>query len=288
MILVLRQMSQRFRLAVILVVGLASFGGLAHAQSDDASQGLNAYRSNCSSCHGEAGEGVPGVFPPLVEHIAGVTELESGTDYLLHVLLFGLEGPILVNGEQYNGVMPGWGHLPDSTLISLMNFVLAEWGTPESEVTVDLDDISRARDSELAPEDVYNYRSEIGLAMPGGSDVQMAIESFTSSQASSGQSLYRNNCASCHGDDLRGNIDGPELVGDYFLSYWGDRSAAELYGYAKANMPPGRPGSLEDQQYLDIITWILTNNGHIAEGSQPWRPENHALQQIKNNAGQNN
>lgn len=254
----------------------------AFAQDDQDAQGQNAFMSNCASCHGSTGEGISGVFPPLAGHVEVIAELEGGADYLLEVMVFGVEGPILVNGEKYNGVMPAWAHLGDSTLAAIANYVLSEWGDSAIDVIVEAD-VEAIRVADKSAKEVYFHRTEIGLEMPDDDGGPVEMTGFTASQAATGQSLYRNNCASCHGDDLRGNIDGPELVGDYFLAYWGERSVAELYGYAKGNMPPGRAGTLEDQQYLDIVTWILSNNGHIAEGSQPWRPDDAVLQQIKNN-----
>jgi hypothetical protein len=44
-------------------------------------------------------------------------------------------------------------------------------------------------------------------------------------------------------------------------------------------MPPGRRGSLDDQAYLDIVTYILRFN-NIPAGKQALQPDINLLRQI--------
>ena len=87
---------------------------------------------------------------------------------------------------------------------------------------------------------------------------------FTEAQAASGRTAYGRSCAECHGAALRGAVHGPELTGRGFLTNWGARNAAALYEYVRAEMPPGLGGSLPRGTYLNIVAYLLQENGHAA------------------------
>jgi mono/diheme cytochrome c family protein len=92
--------------------------------------------------------------------------------------------------------------------------------------------------------------------------------SFTAEQVERGQAAYSQNCQDCHGSTLdNGEFGGPPLKGSYFRNHWGAGSVADLTGYAKALMPPDRPGRLSDQTYTDLVAFLLSNNGY-APGSR--------------------
>jgi mono/diheme cytochrome c family protein len=94
--------------------------------------GATTYAANCAACHQENGEGLPGSFPPLAGHLAEVAGEEGGRDYLINVVLFGLEGEIAVGGQTYNGVMPGWAFLSDEEIAAVINHALTAWGNQEA------------------------------------------------------------------------------------------------------------------------------------------------------------
>ena len=87
---------------------------------------------------------------------------------------------------------------------------------------------------------------------------------FLEAQAASGRTAYGRSCASCHGATLRGAAHGPELTGRGFLGNWGPQTAAALYRYVRAEMPPGLGGSLSNAAYLNIVAYLLQQNGHAA------------------------
>jgi hypothetical protein len=43
---------------------------------------------------------------------------------------------------------------------------------------------------------------------------------------------------------------------------WCGGTVAELVAYARAKMPPDRPGSLTDQNYADLTAFLLDANGY--------------------------
>ncbi len=100
---------------------------------------------------------------------------------------------------------------------------------------------------------------------------QPSAGSFTAAQAASGRASYERHCAACHLPDLRG-ATGPELTGSSFLNGWGSRPASDLLTLIRSTMPPGADGTLSDQDYLEVLAYILQVNGHVA-GNQPLRAD---------------
>ena len=106
----------------------------------------------------------------------------------------------------------------------------------------------------------------LGIAAPAGAQ-PAAGGAFLDAQAASGRTAYGRSCASCHGAALRGAMHGPDLTGPSFLSNWGSQTAAALYEYLWAEMPPGLGGSLPSGTCLNIVAYLLQVNGH-ATGPQ--------------------
>ncbi len=94
--------------------------------------------------------------------------------------------------------------------------------------------------------------------------------STTGDQTAVGAKLYAENCASCHGNGGEGNAKAPAVVGRGALPLdppAGHKrtakfhTAADIFQFVKANMPPDKPGSLTDEQYAAILTFDLKANG---------------------------
>ncbi len=81
--------------------------------------GREVYEKHCMACHQTDGSGVPGFFPPLVN-----TDWVSGNkERLIGTVLFGLEGPIEVNGELYSNVMPRQSYLSDKEIADVLTYI---------------------------------------------------------------------------------------------------------------------------------------------------------------------
>ena len=78
--------------------------------------------------------------------------------------------------------------------------------------------------------------------------------------SASGEALYADNCATCHGLNLRGSAHGNTLKGAEFLGQWEQREAMALLAYNRANMPPGGAGKLSDAQHAAITAWLIEAN----------------------------
>lgn len=103
--------------------------------------GGKVYTSNCASCHGPAGAGVPGAFPPL----AGNKAILGSDKYVSDVLLYGLQGQINAGGQNYNGVMPAWaGTLSDAEIAAVLTHIRSTWGNSAPAVKADTVKTERA------------------------------------------------------------------------------------------------------------------------------------------------
>jgi mono/diheme cytochrome c family protein len=91
--------------------------------------GAEIYQDFCIQCHLNNGEGVSGVIPPLVksDYLANNVELS------IKAIKYGLSGPIVVNGEKYNGVMQEQG-LDDVEIADVLNYILNNWGNEFKEI----------------------------------------------------------------------------------------------------------------------------------------------------------
>ncbi len=97
---------------------------------------------------------------------------------------------------------------------------------------------------------------------------QGAAGPYTAQQADSGRAAYATNCAGCHAADLSGIGNALPLSGLPFTGGWGGRTVADLVGFMEGAMPPNNPGSLGEQNYLNIAAFILQSNGARA-GNTP-------------------
>jgi len=91
--------------------------------------GKNVFTNTCFACHQANGEGVPNAFPPLAasDYLAK-NDLSSIIDIVIH----GKTGPITVNGNTYDGVMPAQS-LTDEEVANVLTYVFANWGNKRQE-----------------------------------------------------------------------------------------------------------------------------------------------------------
>ena len=260
------------------------------AQSEEKKKQDQLYNSYCSNCHQSEGEGLPGVFPPLAGHVPDIYGVSEGENYLIWVLLYGLEGEISVKGKSYRGKMPSFSHLADQEIASLLDHILTSWKNrerlPFDYNPVDFVDIVPFRHKELSSQKVYELRkelvgerTEVGKTLQTipevGENVWISIE-----QVERGKVTYNKHCVSCHGFSLRGGeFDGVPLSGNYFAKRWDGKSIEGLLTYIKASMPPGLGGRFSTSTYLDLVAYILKANGY-PEGEQYLGSNLESLNQI--------
>lgn len=99
---------------------------------DDAKKGQQLFSTNCSACHQESGEGLPGAFPALKGN-AVVNDADATMH--IHTVLFGLQGAT-VDGVKYESPMPDFGGtLSDSDIANIINYERNSWGNHGKPVT---------------------------------------------------------------------------------------------------------------------------------------------------------
>ena len=94
---------------------------------------------------------------------------------------------------------------------------------------------------------------------------------YTQDQAGRGRTLFAGSCSSCHA--------ASDFGGDSFIQRWGGESAAELFNFIRATMPQDAPGSLEPQQYADIIAFFFNASG-MPSGSSELKGDEDAMREI--------
>lgn len=99
--------------------------------ADQNQKGKELYITECASCHGDAGEGLRGLIPPLAES----DFLSKSADQVPCVIRYGMSGPVEVNGKTYNQPMAGIRKLSDIEITNLINFLHESFGNDLERVT---------------------------------------------------------------------------------------------------------------------------------------------------------
>lgn len=86
---------------------------------------------------------------------------------------------------------------------------------------------------------------------------------YADTQATAGQQAYADHCALCHGKQLEG-MAGPGLKSKFFLPEDPSHSLGDVFTIVSDNMPATEPGSLSKQQYVQIMAFLLKENGYPA------------------------
>jgi cytochrome c2 len=106
---------------------------------------------------------------------------------------------------------------------------------------------------------------------------------YSADQAARGQSIYKDQCASCHGATLGGG-NAPPLAGNAFLGIWGG-PLSDLFDKIQKTMPQNDPGKLTRQQSADVVSYILQASTFPA-GRAELRGDDAVLKQIALAPGQ--
>lgn len=86
---------------------------------------------------------------------------------------------------------------------------------------------------------------------------------YTAQQAERGALAYAQHCALCHGTALEGRT-GPALKGPGFADPASDFHVGDIFGFIARMMPAATPGSLPRETYVDLMAFLLQQNGYPA------------------------
>lgn len=97
-------------------------------------RGEVVYKQLCSTCHQGDGQGMAGQFPPL----AGSGDYYGNAQNHARIIVHGLQGPIVVQGVDYNGVMAEHGSkLSDYDIAAVATYERHAWGNNDGIVMPD-------------------------------------------------------------------------------------------------------------------------------------------------------
>lgn len=133
---------------------VADLQGPAAAAAVD---GAAVFSARCAACHQASGQGLPGVFPPLVG-----SEWVAGKEHtLVAIVLHGINGKLIVKGDTYSGAMPTFkDQLQDTEIAAVLTHVRSSWGNQADAVTADT--VAQVRKDTEAQAEPYN--GDAGLA----------------------------------------------------------------------------------------------------------------------------
>lgn len=114
--------------------------------------GKTVYGAVCIACHQATGLGQAPLFPPLVD-----SEWVTGSEErLIRIVLHGLQGPVKVNGVDFNGAMPPAGpgsgfNLSPERVAAVLTYVRQEFGKGAPPIPVQKVAEIRAKEGNHAP-----------------------------------------------------------------------------------------------------------------------------------------
>lgn len=95
---------------------------------------------------------------------------------------------------------------------------------------------------------------------------------YTAAQASKGEQVYMTSCVSCH---PTGTYATPS-----FREKWNGAPLARLFDLVTGTMPKTEPGSLDTQDYIQVMSYILKING-APPGKTPLPADTDGLKKIR-------
>jgi len=108
---------------VLVAALLAGLVPAAANATDGVAAGQAIFGRDCFACHGDKGQGIAGIAPALAGQLTSVLQQDLGRDYVTRVLIFGLSGRIVSQGQTFTGAMPTHAALSDADLADVANYV---------------------------------------------------------------------------------------------------------------------------------------------------------------------
>lgn len=95
---------------------------------------------------------------------------------------------------------------------------------------------------------------------------------FSTMQAQRGEGVYRTSCQSCHAKN--------EYTGEEFTLNWVSKTVYDIFDVIRSQMPEDNPGSLDRQEYIDVVAYIFSLNAYPA-GSADLPGDDDGLKKIR-------
>lgn len=111
-----------------------------------------------------------------------------------------------------------------------------------------------------------------GRAQTPPAERSLMDSAYTPEQAARGDTTFQAACARCH---TVSQFQGPK-----FMAAWEGGTAYQLFNQIRSEMPQDSPGSLSQEQYLNVTAYLFRLNGFPA-GSQALPSDKTALKKIR-------
>jgi mono/diheme cytochrome c family protein len=83
--------------------------------------------------------------------------------------------------------------------------------------------------------------------------------------ADAGKAVFASHCARCHGNNGQG-VTAPAIIGAN-ASLGKYNTGQGLLSFVSTVMPANAPGSLSQQDYLDVVSYLLVQNNFVTPGT---------------------
>jgi mono/diheme cytochrome c family protein len=226
-------------------------------------RGEMVYSASCSSCHGANLLGRSS-FTNGVPPLTGDDFLDMWVDQTVAELF---QHSRSTPPEDHTKVTPQQSADALAYVLSKSNFPAGqtEMGTDASALTA------------MKLEERLRTKGAAATSLPTRS-TQEGV--FSAAQSKRGAAVYATACAACHADSLGGKDVIPPLAGPAFLDHWIGSTADDLFKHIQMTMPQDNPGGLTDQEYTDIVAYMLDKNKFPA-GSKELDADRAALATIR-------
>ncbi|MGE0447265.1 MAG: c-type cytochrome [Vicinamibacterales bacterium] len=111
---------------------------------------------------------------------------------------------------------------------------------------------------------VFASITAAGAGQQTPADARIWAGVYSDAQAARGKALYEQSCLRCHGEALVGGTGrrgAPPLKADRFWLDFEEKPLASLLSKIQGTMPQDAPGTLRQEDYLDVLAYILSQNG---------------------------
>jgi mono/diheme cytochrome c family protein len=113
---------------------------------------------------------------------------------------------------------------------------------------------------------------ELGAQAPSDGARTTSAGVYSDEQASRGRDMYAMQCKSCH--------TPASHTGVVFANSWDRRPLSDLYSFIVTRMPKNEPGSLQPDEYADVLAYLLKLND-LPSGNDPLPADSLAMKKIR-------
>ena len=128
--------------------------------------GASTFQANCSVCHGAKGAGNPALAPPITTYPGRYATQPDGRKQLAMTVVNGMFGKIEVEQKPFDFRMPEFTQLDDTTLTTVLNFIIFDLDHATDDVKpITTDEIAAERAHPVDGAAVREHRAKVLAAL---------------------------------------------------------------------------------------------------------------------------